>query len=634
MLRLLFDRKCSAISNNYGLMVSSDEIGFSGIRTIYLKKLTIIPNRKDTLLLINDLRVKLGIDALFSFKANPLEVWMNSAKVNLVGNKQTCNYLDLFQNNCGSTTKPNESKLVEDEQSDSHIAVYRILKAIFGLTTADYHVKDFTVTYKDTADNTQIYVNRFESNKNGFDTRIVSVENGNENILDVTGLASRKESSLRLKASMSQRGSNLPLLFHKFGINISFDTLEIRLQALKLNQNEIQLELKSSVRALGLYSQRLSEENVLITKGELHLDLNIAPDSYTIDSTSSFSLNGLKANLYVNYLPRRSKYLAFIVKANEFPSQNLFDALPEGLFSNIRGIKSSGNIEFSLKFGAKLTNPDSIILDPIFNTKEFSLKQYGYTNFTALNDTFSHSIYEEGQFIRTIHLGAKNKDFRSLQKISPFIVDAIVTSEDGGFFGNSGFDLEAFKYAISENIKQKRFARGGSTITQQLVKNLYLSKSKNLFRKAEEYLIVWLMGSQGVVSKERLMEIYLNIIEWGPNVYGVTEACRYYFDKDPANVTLDEAIYLATVIPRPKKFKYLFEKDGNLKPFMENDFTFISSKMLQRGMLTDEQINQLKYNVTLQGKAKDMLRDTTYTTTDSLIIDEISLAKDTTLLLL
>jgi len=141
------------------------------------------------------------------------------------------------------------------------------------------------------------------------------------------------------------------------------------------------------------------------------------------------------------------------------------------------------------------------------------------------------------------------------------------------------------------------------------------------------------MESQGIVSKERLIEIYLNIIEWGPNVYGVTQACRFYFDKDPMDITLDEALYLASVIPRPKKFKYLFESDGNLKSFMEDDFTFISGKMLQRGMISEEQLAQLKYNVSLTGRAKDLLRDTASTVADSILADELYFAGDTSLLL-
>ena len=166
----------------------------------------------------------------------------------------------------------------------------------------------------------------------------------------------------------------------------------------------------------------------------------------------------------------------------------------------------------------------------------------------------------------------------------------------------------------------------------QLVKNLYLNKNKNLFRKAEEYMIVWLIGSQGIVSKERMLEIYLNIIEWGPNIYGVTEACRYYFQKSPNEVTLDEAIYLASVVPRPKKFKYLFEPDGKLKSFMEADFNFVASKMLSREMISEDQFNSLKYNVELKGEAQELLKNLQFSPIDSIYRDELRVVSDSTLL--
>ncbi|NOU18905.1 MAG: transglycosylase domain-containing protein [Bacteroidales bacterium] len=316
-----------------------------------------------------------------------------------------------------------------------------------------------------------------------------------------------------------------------------------------------------------------------------------------------------------------------------FQSQQLFDALPDGLFTNLKGIKTNGTIDYSLDFKVRLDNPDSVYLNPKLITRSFGLVQYGYRNFSALNDTFSHDVYDEGQYIRTIRIDPSNKNFKRLDEISPFIINAVVTLEDGGFFTNQGFDLDAFKYAISENIKQKRYARGGSTITMQLVKNLYLNKSKNLFRKAEEYLIVWLIENQAIVPKERLLEIYLNIIEWGPNIYGVSEACQYYFSKSPKDVTLDEALYLASIVPRPKKFKYLFEKDGNLKSFMEDDFKFVSNKMLSRGMISEDQFNDLTYNIKLNGQAKNMLADTASTISDSISIDEISIERDTALLL-
>ena len=628
LVKIIFENKCASIKNRYGLTIYADKVGFLGFRNIYVENLSVKPDGRDTLFWISRAEVKLNFIDLVLLKVNPLEIWLSNPKVSLVGEKDRSNYSFAIGHRNDSLKVDEDSR-----QSNQQHAIYRMVKAIFGLTTAKYHVNNFLFSYSDSTYNTNISIPEFESNAKGFNTQIEVRENGYKYYINLNGLTDKDKSIITLKASMDEWKKPLPLLYHKFGLNISFDTLDLRIKAKELGRDDIQLELTSSVKSLELFSERISDQTVKVQRGGFDLDIRVNSEYYLIDSTSTCDLNGLKSKLYLKYIPEQDKSFAFKITTGEFQSQRLFDALPDGLFTNLKGIKTTGTIDYSIDFSVRLDDSDSVYLNPRLIAKNFSIAQYGYRNFSALNDTFSHDIYDEGQFIRTIHLGSKNKGFRAISQISPLIVNAIITSEDGGFFSNGGFDIDAFKYAISENIKQKRFARGGSTITMQLIKNLYLNKNKNLFRKVEEYIIVWLIESQGIVSKERLLEIYLNIIEWGPNVYGVNEACHYYFDKDPKDVTLDEAIYLASVIPRPKKFKYLFEKDGNLKSFMEKDFDFIGNKMLQREMISEEQYNSLKYNVTLTGHAKNVLNDTSLFSIDSLGVDEIRLNRDTTLLL-
>jgi len=633
IVRIVFDSKCASIKNRYGLTVNANRIAFSGIRSIYVENLFAQPDGRDTLFRIGRAEVMLNLSDLALLKVNPLEIWLDRPTFSFVGERDSSNYSFLLGSSNDSQQVQSSSTEADRRQSHHQNAIYRMVKAIFGLTTAKYHVKDFSLRYTDSTYSALISAPEFESNEKGFSTYINILEDGHSNSIHLNGLADKRRSSITLQASMDEGKKPLPLLYHKFGITISFDTLNLRVTANELSRNGIQLELNSSVKSLEVFSERISDQTIRVLNGGFDLDITVSPEHYLIDSTSTIDLNGLKAKLYLKYIAEQ-RFLAFKFITGDFPSQRLFDALPDGLFTNLKGIKTNGDIDFSLEFSISLDNPDSVYLNPKLITKNFGIARNGYRNFSALSDTFSHDVYDEGQFVRTIHLGSRNKEFRTISQISPLIIDAVITSEDGGFFNSNGFDIDAFKYAISQNIKQKRFARGGSTITMQLIKNLYLNKNKNLFRKFEEYLIVWLIESQGIVTKERLLEIYLNIIEWGQDIYGVDEACHYYFDKDPQNVTLDEAIYLASVIPRPKKFKYLFERDGNLKSFMEDDFNFVGTKMLQRGMISEEQFSSLVYNVILEGKAKEMLADTSTFLLDSLGIDEIRLGSDTTTLLL
>jgi membrane peptidoglycan carboxypeptidase len=137
----------------------------------------------------------------------------------------------------------------------------------------------------------------------------------------------------------------------------------------------------------------------------------------------------------------------------------------------------------------------------------------------------------------------------------------------------------------------------------QLVKNLWLSKDKTASRKLEEALIVWMIENERLVSKERMLELYLNIIEWGPHIYGASQASHFYFNKDVDKLSLNEAIFMASIIPRPKKFHWYFDKERKLKPFLQDYYQLIGTKMLKRGVITERQLEKLEANVKISGHA-------------------------------
>jgi monofunctional biosynthetic peptidoglycan transglycosylase len=136
--------------------------------------------------------------------------------------------------------------------------------------------------------------------------------------------------------------------------------------------------------------------------------------------------------------------------------------------------------------------------------------------------------------------------------ISPHLRNAVLVAEDGAFFQHSGFDMDELKEAVKKNWTEGRFARGASTITQQLAKNLYLSTSKNPLRKIREFFIARELEKH--LSKQRIFEIYLNVIEWGDGVYGIGPATRAYFDKSPGELLPEEAAILAAMIPSPRSY--------------------------------------------------------------------------------
>ena len=166
-------------------------------------------------------------------------------------------------------------------------------------------------------------------------------------------------------------------------------------------------------------------------------------------------------------------------------------------------------------------------------------------------------------------------------KISPYLVKAVLIAEDDKFWKHEGFDYEAIQKAIEKDIKARKFKFGGSTITQQLARNLYLSPEKSLIRKISEAIITWWMES--ALSKKRILELYLNVAEWGEGIFGVEAASRHYYGKSSSELAPEEAARLASVLPNPRKYNPVGDQR-----YVVNRSNLIYNIMIQRGIVIPE----------------------------------------------
>ncbi len=187
-----------------------------------------------------------------------------------------------------------------------------------------------------------------------------------------------------------------------------------------------------------------------------------------------------------------------------------------------------------------------------------------------------------GEPPRRIAVGPGNPAFVPYAEIPQTLVRAVTASEDAGFFGHRGFDFREIVSAVAERGR----VRGASTISQQLAKNLFLSPERTLARKVREALAT--IALEASVPKARLLEIYLNIAEWGPGVYGVGEAARYWFGKDARLLTPRESAFLATVIPSPRRFAARLHRSG-ITPWWNARIDDVLGKMRTQNQLSDDQ---------------------------------------------
>ena len=182
---------------------------------------------------------------------------------------------------------------------------------------------------------------------------------------------------------------------------------------------------------------------------------------------------------------------------------------------------------------------------------------------------------------------AKKKVYRIDQrwarysKLSPYLIKAVLIAEDDKFWEHEGFDYEAIQKAIEKDLKAKKFKSGGSTITQQLARNLFLSPEKSLIRKISEAVITWRM--EKVLSKKRILELYLNVAEWGEGIFGAEAASRHYFGTSSSELTPQEAARLAAILPNPRRYSPVGDQR-----YVINRSNLIYSVMVRRGIVIPE----------------------------------------------
>ncbi len=165
-----------------------------------------------------------------------------------------------------------------------------------------------------------------------------------------------------------------------------------------------------------------------------------------------------------------------------------------------------------------------------------------------------------------------------MSQVSPYLIKAIIIAEDDKFWSHRGFDVDAIQKALEKDLEQGKFKMGGSTISQQLVKNLYLTPAKNPLRKLKEAIITWRL--EQALTKRRILELYVNVVEWGNGIFGAEVASQRYFGKPASLLTAEEASKLAAILPNPIRFKV----DGSSR-YTERRSRIIYSIMVRRGIV-------------------------------------------------
>jgi monofunctional biosynthetic peptidoglycan transglycosylase len=269
------------------------------------------------------------------------------------------------------------------------------------------------------------------------------------------------------------------------------------------------------------------------------------------------------------------------VHVDKVSYQAALDALPFQVTPGPEAPVLEGPISAQMSLQGPLRDPEAWELS--VNLDLTRLKENAKRSPSKLKGPFAYLPREMHGPVHEVWVGEKNPNFTPIAQLPLYVYRAVTASEDGGFFGHHGFDFQEMKNSFVSVAEEKRF-RGASTITQQLAKNLFLSRERTYARKVQEALVT--LALEGSLSKQRILEIYLNIIEWGPGVYGIGEAAQHYFGKDARNLTVTEAAFLATIIPNPIAYHVYFTR-GDLTENWRTRVRNLIGRMHEQGVLTD-----------------------------------------------
>ena len=308
-------------------------------------------------------------------------------------------------------------------------------------------------------------------------------------------------------------------------------------------------------------SRRLEIDRATITLGEAQAELTgaleWAPSHYLVDLTAT--------------LPATDCGVAIA-------------AIPHDLVSDLAGFSWSGRIG-----GRIVAHVDSRALPEtrldidVADGCQFQTVP-AIADLRRVQGPFLHRVLEPNGTWFEMTTGPGTGTWASIHTISPYLVHAVLAHEDASFFRHGGFAPWAIRDALERNLEQGRYAIGASTITMQLAKNLFLHREKTLARKVQEVLLTWWLES--ALDKTAILELYLNVIEYGPAVYGIRQAAEHYFGISPEDLSPAQSAFIANVLPNPKLYHHQYERN-ELSASMRNRMERLLRHMHARGRIDD-----------------------------------------------
>ncbi len=605
------------MATDYDTKLTIEKAHFEGISAVQFQKINVVPNNADTLFSVEKVTTKINLFKLLFGTIQLEKLEMKNGFIQLVKNKNGRNF-DAF-------LKRNKEDNSPSENSNYAKSAYRLLSRVLNLIPTEMQLENLSFRMDDMGRKVALNMNQLQLKEESLSTTIDVKTNSITQKWNIKGTANPREKTADLKVFNSDHSKIIvPYLNERFGLLSSFDSIHLNIAKIEMESGELHIDGFSSIANLTLSHPKIASKEVVVKKALFDYRFLFGEHFMAIDSSSTIQMNEVKIHPFAEYNTEEDTVYKLRVAIPKMKAQQFITSLPKGLFSHFEGMETQGNFEYKLDYKFVKHKPKQLVFESKLTKENLRILKYGEANLSKLNSEFTYRAIENGVPQRPIIVGPSNPNYTPIDQISPYLQKAVLTCEDPSFFSHRGFINDAFKQSIIKNLNTKKFSRGASTISMQLVKNVFLTREKTLSRKLEEILLVYILENNRISSKQRMLEVYFNVIEWGPHVYGIGEASDFYFSKKPADLTLKESLYLASIVPKPKKFMYEFNPDGFLKAIENKKQTFISNLMLRRGLIVPDDTIGQHIPMAITGNARSYLKFEVKDTiqVDSIFVDE------------
>jgi hypothetical protein len=269
--------------------------------------------------------------------------------------------------------------------------------------------------------------------------------------------------------------------------------------------------------------------------------------------------------------------------------QDLLEASPPFVQERMKETVLRGRLTFDLDAAFDELQPEKVELSAALE-EGCEIERFGNLPRPEMfRGPFIHAAYRGDGKPFELHTGPGTARWAKLGGISPFMIDAVIEAEDPLFWRHNGILLPRVKTALAENLKHGKPKYGASTVTMQLAKNLFLTREKTASRKALEVFFTWYL--ERFFTKSEILELYLNVAEFGPSIYGITEAANRYFGRGPGELSLAEAAYLAKLLPAPVS-RHSDYAEGEVSADTVRRMRRLLHSMLVRGKITEQEYQE------------------------------------------